>query len=76
MIIIFNIFSSGYGTGKGRYDRVKAGRRRKVNKETWQKNQTKNAKASGKEYISQRTGKKQKAKVVCVSKILWYIINL
>ena len=49
---------------------------KKENREAWQKNQTKNAKATGKAYISQRTGKLQKAKEVCVSKILWYIINL
>ena len=47
-----------------------------MNKEAWQKTQTKIAKASGKEYISQKSGKKMPAKVVFVSKILWYIINL
>ena len=49
---------------------------KKENKGAWQKNVTKDAKASGKAYVSQRTGRLQKAKKIKVSKILWYIINL
>ena len=36
---------------------------KKENKEAWQKNQTMYAKATGKAYISQRTGKYQKPNI-------------
>ena len=40
------------------------------------KNEAKDARASGKEYVSQWTGRLQNAKKIKVSKTLWYIINL
>ena len=48
----------------------------KENKGGWQKNKAKEAKASGKAYMSQKTRRVQQAKDMKVSKILWYIINL
>ena len=55
---------------------MKTGRTVKKNEENWAKSKAKEAKATGKAYVSQSSKRVIPAKVMIVSKILWYIINL